>query len=204
MRTLFRLRGLPGGGSVLGALRAIGLAAARRGAGLLVLGAAGRPWSPRARLVPFDKAGPGQVRMVFDITATADGDGMSILATETRVAAMDASARRAFRRVLARGRPVLGAHPPALARSRGARASLTAIGLACLSALLFGAMSVGLRMGLNRYPDVEVATIATVGGALAVALVAARRRRRRAACTPAPRGRSCSPACCSPASASCS
>jgi drug/metabolite transporter (DMT)-like permease len=50
---------------------------------------------------------------------------------------------------------------------------LTAIGLACLSAFLFGAMSVGLRMGLDRYPDVEVATIATVGGALAVALVAA-------------------------------
>jgi drug/metabolite transporter (DMT)-like permease len=50
---------------------------------------------------------------------------------------------------------------------------LTAIGLASLSAFLFGAMSVGLRMGLNRYPDVEVATLATVGGALAVALVAA-------------------------------
>jgi drug/metabolite transporter (DMT)-like permease len=50
---------------------------------------------------------------------------------------------------------------------------LTAIGLAGLSAFLFGAMSVGLRMGLNRYPDVEVATIATLGGALAVALVAA-------------------------------
>jgi drug/metabolite transporter (DMT)-like permease len=50
---------------------------------------------------------------------------------------------------------------------------LTAIGLACLSAFLFGAMSVGLRMGLNRYPDVEVATVATVAGALAVALVAA-------------------------------
>jgi drug/metabolite transporter (DMT)-like permease len=42
-----------------------------------------------------------------------------------------------------------------------------------LSAFLFGAMSVGLRMGLNRYPDVEVATLATLGGALAVALVAA-------------------------------
>ena len=50
---------------------------------------------------------------------------------------------------------------------------MTAIGLAGLSAFLFGAMSVGLRMGLNRYPDVEVATIATLGGALAVALVAA-------------------------------
>jgi drug/metabolite transporter (DMT)-like permease len=49
---------------------------------------------------------------------------------------------------------------------------LTAIGLACLSAFLFGAMSVGLRMGLNRYPDVELATVATVIGAFAVAVVA--------------------------------
>jgi drug/metabolite transporter (DMT)-like permease len=49
---------------------------------------------------------------------------------------------------------------------------LTAIGLACLSAFLFGAMSVGLRIGLNRYPDVELATVATVAGALVVALVA--------------------------------
>jgi drug/metabolite transporter (DMT)-like permease len=49
---------------------------------------------------------------------------------------------------------------------------LTAIGLACLSAFLFGAMSVGLRMGMNRYPDAELATVATVTGALGVALVA--------------------------------
>jgi drug/metabolite transporter (DMT)-like permease len=49
---------------------------------------------------------------------------------------------------------------------------VTAIGLACLSAFLFGAMSVGLRMGLNRYPDVELATVATVIGAFAVAVVA--------------------------------
>jgi drug/metabolite transporter (DMT)-like permease len=50
---------------------------------------------------------------------------------------------------------------------------LTAIGLACVSAFLFGAMSVGLRIGLNRYPDADLATIATVIGAVAVALVAA-------------------------------
>jgi drug/metabolite transporter (DMT)-like permease len=50
---------------------------------------------------------------------------------------------------------------------------LTAIGLACLSAFLFGAMSVGLRMGLNRRPDIELATVATVGGAFAVAAPAA-------------------------------
>jgi drug/metabolite transporter (DMT)-like permease len=49
---------------------------------------------------------------------------------------------------------------------------VTAIGLACLSAFLFGAMSVGLRIGMNRYPDAELATVATVTGALAVSLVA--------------------------------
>jgi drug/metabolite transporter (DMT)-like permease len=50
---------------------------------------------------------------------------------------------------------------------------VTAIGLACCSAVLFGAMSVGLRLGLNRHPDATVATVATIVGALAVALVAA-------------------------------
>jgi hypothetical protein len=98
VRTLFRLRGLPGGGSVHGALRSIGLKPLVEEAKCVVLGAAGRPWSPRSRLMTFDKAGAGQVRIVFDITATAAGEGMSILATETRVAAMDAGARRAFRR----------------------------------------------------------------------------------------------------------
>ncbi|MHB8469561.1 MAG: EamA family transporter [Gaiellaceae bacterium] len=50
---------------------------------------------------------------------------------------------------------------------------MAAVGLALLSALLFGGMSVGLRLGLARYPDAELATLATVGGALVVALVAA-------------------------------
>lgn len=97
VRTLFRLRGLPGGGSVLGALRAIGLAPLVEEVDCVVLGAAGRPWSPRSPLTLFDKAGAGQVRIVFDITATAAADGGSLLATETRVAAMDAKARRALR-----------------------------------------------------------------------------------------------------------
>jgi hypothetical protein len=98
VRTLFRVRGLPGGGSLLGALRAIGLEPLVEEPTCVVLGAAGRPWSPRSRLTPFDKAGAGQVRIVFDVTATTVADGMSRLATETRVAAMDAKARRAFRR----------------------------------------------------------------------------------------------------------
>src|SRR5581483_947979 len=48
---------------------------------------------------------------------------------------------------------------------------MVAIGLGCLSAALFGGMSVGLRMGLDRFPDAELATVATVIGALAVAVV---------------------------------
>ena len=98
VRTLFRMRSLRGGGSLGGALRGIGLKPLVEEPDCVVLGAAGRPWSPRSRLTTFDEAGAGQIRMVFDITATAAGDGMSILATETRVAAMDANARRAFRR----------------------------------------------------------------------------------------------------------
>jgi len=50
---------------------------------------------------------------------------------------------------------------------------LSAVGLALLSALLFGGMSVGLRIALQRHPDAGAATLATVVGALAVALVAA-------------------------------
>jgi drug/metabolite transporter (DMT)-like permease len=50
---------------------------------------------------------------------------------------------------------------------------VTAVGLALVSALLFGGMSVGLRIGLGRYPDAAAATLATVAGALVVVLVAA-------------------------------
>jgi DME family drug/metabolite transporter len=50
---------------------------------------------------------------------------------------------------------------------------VTAVALACVSALLFGGMSVGLRIGLSRDPGVELATISTVLGALVVCLVAA-------------------------------
>jgi len=97
VRTLFRLRGLPGGGSVSGALRALGFKPLVEEPDCIVLGAAGRPWSPRSPLVPFEKAGPGQIRMLFDIAAVPTGEGSSTLATETRIAAVDARARRAFR-----------------------------------------------------------------------------------------------------------
>ena len=50
---------------------------------------------------------------------------------------------------------------------------MAAVGLALISAVLFGGMSVGLRLGLHRRPDAALATVATVVGACAVALVAA-------------------------------
>ncbi len=50
---------------------------------------------------------------------------------------------------------------------------MTAVGLALLSALLFGAMSVALRIALRREPDARLGTIATVVPAIAVAVVAA-------------------------------
>jgi len=96
VRTLFRLRGLHGGGSVYGAIRRIGLKPLVDEPACVVLGAAGRPWSPRSPLTPFESAGTGQVRMAVEISAVADGD-RSLLRTETRVQAVDASARRPFR-----------------------------------------------------------------------------------------------------------
>jgi drug/metabolite transporter (DMT)-like permease len=50
---------------------------------------------------------------------------------------------------------------------------LSAVGLALASAFLFGAMSVGLKIGLARERDVGLATVATVLGALAVTVVIA-------------------------------
>jgi len=96
VRTLYRLRGLPGGGSVQGALRSLGLQPLVEEPTSFVLGASGRPWSPRSQLGAFDRAGPGQVRLAVEISATA-ADAGSLLWTETRVTAMDARARRAFR-----------------------------------------------------------------------------------------------------------
>jgi hypothetical protein len=97
VRTLFRLRGLHGGGTVGGAIRALGFTELVREPECVVVGAAGRPWTPRGGIVAYDEAVPGQVRMLFEVSATPLGSG-SLLYTETRVAAMDDRSRRAFRR----------------------------------------------------------------------------------------------------------
>jgi hypothetical protein len=97
VRALFRVRGLPGGGSVHGALRALGFEQLVWEDERVVLGAAGRPWSRRGRIGPFASAGPGEIRMLLELSAT-EVEGGALLVTETRVAAVDAAARRAFRR----------------------------------------------------------------------------------------------------------
>jgi hypothetical protein len=93
VRALFRLRGLGTGGSVHGGLRSLGFKPLVEEPACLVVGLAGRPWTYRGTLKPFASAGPGDVRMAVVVEAR---DG--VLATETRVQAVDASARRAFRR----------------------------------------------------------------------------------------------------------
>ncbi|MDX6514047.1 MAG: hypothetical protein QOE36_3551, partial [Gaiellaceae bacterium] len=50
---------------------------------------------------------------------------------------------------------------------------MTAVVLACLSASLFGAMSVALRLAMRRSPDADVGAVVTVAVAFLVAVVAA-------------------------------
>jgi hypothetical protein len=79
VRTLFRLRGVPPEGTLPDLFVALGLAEVAR--------------TPTSWVVAGRKQG---VQIAFDLVARADGDG-SVLATETRVHAPNARARRAFR-----------------------------------------------------------------------------------------------------------
>jgi hypothetical protein len=97
VRALFRLRGLSGGGSVRGALLAMGFAILIEEPGCVVFGAAAKPWSPRTRPSAFERPGGGDVLIAASVEAAAVEDG-ALLATETRVSALDPAARRAFRR----------------------------------------------------------------------------------------------------------
>ena len=118
VRTLYRLRGLSGGGSVQ---RRAPLDRPRSRSSRSRTASCSAPRAARGRrargLAPFESAGPGQVRLVVEISAVAAG---------SRLAARDRDARRGHGRrrpprvprVLVRRRPVLGAHPPALARRR--------------------------------------------------------------------------------------
>jgi hypothetical protein len=74
-------------------LHRIGLLELARTDAEIVLGGSGTPWRPRGGIHPFADARAGQVRIVVDFRA--DGERLT---TETRVAAVDEAALRAFRR----------------------------------------------------------------------------------------------------------
>jgi hypothetical protein len=93
VRVLFRFRGLRGRGTIGRAFTSMGFEELVRREGEVVFGASGRPWRPRGAIRPFADPAPGSVRMVADFRA----DGAR-LTTETRVAAVDDDARRAFAR----------------------------------------------------------------------------------------------------------
>jgi hypothetical protein len=93
VRTLFRLRGLRTRGTIADAFARMRFEQLERREGEVVFGASGTPWRPRGGIASFAEPAPGTVRMAFDLRA----DGRR-LTTETRVAAVDDAARRAFLR----------------------------------------------------------------------------------------------------------
>ena len=98
VRVLLRLRGLKSRGSIEAFFLDTGFDVLARQAGEVVVGASGRPWRPRAAIRPFGDASPGSVKIVANFLAEPLLDGRTRLSTETRVAALDGDARRAFRR----------------------------------------------------------------------------------------------------------
>ena len=93
IRALFRLRGVRTSGTIGDTLRRLGLGELAHAEGEIVFGGSGTPWRLGTHIQPFDHAAAGQVRVVTDFRA----DGRT-LTTETRVAAVDDAARRAFTR----------------------------------------------------------------------------------------------------------
>jgi hypothetical protein len=106
IRLLFRLRGLEGAVPTIGeALAGMGFTVLARSSTEIVAGIAGTPWTRRGGLRAFDEAGPGTVRMAIDFRAEPLASGCR-LSTETRVQAVDALARRRFRRYWLVVRPI--------------------------------------------------------------------------------------------------
>jgi hypothetical protein len=105
---LLRLRGLPSGTTVAGLFESMDFEVLARGPAEIVLGAAGRPWRPSGRLVPFADPLPGTVRIALDLRAVPAPGGGCVLSTETRVQAVDEHARRSFGRYWRLVRPLSG------------------------------------------------------------------------------------------------
>jgi hypothetical protein len=93
VRTLLRVRGLRTGGTIADAFAWMGFEELARREGEIVVGASGTPWRPRGGIRGFHDAPPGTVRIAADFRA----DGRR-LTSETRIAATDDAARRAFLR----------------------------------------------------------------------------------------------------------
>jgi hypothetical protein len=104
VRTLFRLRGLPTSRLTLARLRRPGFVLlGERANRELVLGIAGRFWTPGGDLLPITAATftttrqPGTVRAVWGFRVEPAAGGRTVLRTVTRVQAADARSRRLFR-----------------------------------------------------------------------------------------------------------
>ncbi|MBA2295647.1 MAG: hypothetical protein H0W16_11015, partial [Actinobacteria bacterium] len=82
-RALLRARGLETSRSVEELLGGIGFVVLRRTPTEVVLGAAGRPWTPRGDMRPFAAVRAGDVRVAVDVRASALTEGRSRLSTET-------------------------------------------------------------------------------------------------------------------------
>ena len=95
---LLRLRGTPTRVSVEGLLTKLGFRVLHRSATEVVIGAAGKPWTVRGGIHALADARPGEVRVVVNARAEPAAGGRALLSTETRIAAVDEHARRAFGR----------------------------------------------------------------------------------------------------------
>ncbi len=98
VRALLRLRGLRTDTQIRDFFVSQGFEPLEQTATTFVVGVVSTPWRPRGGLGRFDAPRPGTVRIVADFRAVPGQDGGSVLSTETRVAAVDDAARRAFRR----------------------------------------------------------------------------------------------------------
>ncbi len=98
VRLLLRLRGLPPGGTIEELLLGMGFQPLAREPDEVVFGATGKPWQPGGEIGPFTPGSRGTVRIAASFRAEPLSDGRARLSTETRIAAVDDSARGAFRR----------------------------------------------------------------------------------------------------------
>jgi hypothetical protein len=107
VRWLLRLRGIRASTTIAELPAGLGFAELERRATSIVAGGCGTPWRPRGGTRPFADAAPGTVRMAIAFWAEPAPVG-SVLATETRVAAIDVRARRSFARYWRLIRPFSG------------------------------------------------------------------------------------------------